>query len=111
LLVFQLPHPMAARALIHVRVTIAVSVIPRIIWPQAFVVGTSWTVPFVETMVGWPAAVFRSDVPFAKPGSSVSRLGDNISHGAFPRDQAAIVATQCDGVISRTNGVATGHEG
>ena len=98
------------RALVHVRETVALRHVMRILEPHAFVIGAQRTVPFVEPVVGREASVLGADVPFALDAGLVARFGQNVGDRAFPAHDAAGIAAERDRVIAGPDRIAARHE-
>src|SRR4051812_22923725 len=82
----------------------------RIGQPHAFVIGAQWSVPFVETVVGRETAVLGADMPFAVDRGGVAGFRQDRADGALPGNEAAAVAAERDGVVSRADRETSGHQ-
>ena len=110
LLVQQRPGALALLALVHVREAVALRHVMRIGQPHAFVVGAQRAVPFVKTVIGREAAVFGADVPLAVDRGRVTGFRQDGADGALPRDDAAAVAAERDGVVAGADRETSGHQ-
>ena len=105
LLIVQLPHSCARRALDHVARWIALGVIPRVLRPKALRVGARGAVPLIKAVVGGPATVLSAQVPLTQNGGGISGSGEDVPQGALPGGKPALVAARHHGVRTGTDSV------
>jgi hypothetical protein len=80
-------------ALHHRRARITARPIPRVVEPHALVIRVRNSIPLVEPMIGGPATLALTHMPFAQAHRRVARLGKQVTQRAFPGHQPSALNT------------------
>jgi hypothetical protein len=98
-------------ALQHVRQRSDLGVVLRRGGPETDVGGIGDAVPFIETLVGWKAALGVAQVPLAEMSCGVALQPEQLGEGDFPLGKSVGASSVRDAGRSRADGQPAGHDG
>src|SRR5437868_15494061 len=67
-------------------------------------------VPFIKAVVGGPAPIAVTDVPFAHAHRRVAGVREDIAQRALPTDDSRVSSRHRDRVIATANGMTAGKQ-
>ena len=79
-------------------------------FPGRLVARVRDAIPLVEALVRGEPALGVAEMPLAEHARGVSGIGQHLSHGDLPLDEAVNTSTERDRTIAGTDRVAAGHD-